>query len=131
MDDAAMERALRLLGPLEARLMRAVWSGEAAQPFVVRDLLAVVPTLAYTTVMTTLNRLATKGLLRVESERGQRAHRYEAATTPAEFLDVTGREHVTQLFDTFGDAVLPALAERLRRLGPEQRERLKQMLECA
>ena len=131
MDDAAMERALGLLGPLEARLMRAVWSGQTVQPFVVRDVLGAAPNLAYTTVMTTLNRLASKGLLRVAEAPGQRAYRYEAAITPTEFLDATSREHVTRLFDQFGDSVIPALAECLRRLAPDQRDRLRRLMECA
>lgn len=123
-----MERALGLLGPLEARLMRAVWTGSVAQPFVVRDVLGAAPNLAYTTVMTTLNRLATKGLLRVGERTAQRAYRYQAAITPAQYLDAASREHVNRLFDQFGDALLPALAARLRRLAPDQRDQLRDML---
>jgi penicillinase repressor len=58
-----VERAMALLGPLEGRVMRAVWTGEVAETFVVRDVQALMPKLAYTTVMTTLRRLADKGLL--------------------------------------------------------------------
>src|SRR6266571_3754966 len=60
-----MQRALSLLGPLEGRLMAQIWSRRVSEPFVVRDVLALTPDLAYTTVMTTLNRLADKGVLKV------------------------------------------------------------------
>ena len=49
------------LGPLEVRVMEALWSrGEEAR---VRDLLADFPGVAYTTLMTTLDRLHKKGVL--------------------------------------------------------------------
>ncbi len=60
---ADLDRALGLLGRLEARIMRAVWTGQVPEPFAVRDVHAHMPELAYTTVMTTLRRLADKGLL--------------------------------------------------------------------
>ena len=55
--DGDLDRAVSLLGPLEGRIMRAVWTGQAAEAFVVRDVHALMPELAYTTVMTTLHRL--------------------------------------------------------------------------
>ena len=45
-DSRDLERALRLLGPLEARVMRTVWSGGIGQPFVVREMLVHLPGLA-------------------------------------------------------------------------------------
>lgn len=52
---------MSVLGPLELRVMEALWSrGEEAR---VRDLLDVFPGLAYTTLMTTLDRLHKKGFL--------------------------------------------------------------------
>ena len=35
--DQDVERAVALLGPLEGRVMRAVWTGEVSEAFVVRD----------------------------------------------------------------------------------------------
>lgn len=46
--------------------MRAVWSDQVLGRFVVRDVQPRMPELAYTTVMTTLTRLARKGLLKSE-----------------------------------------------------------------
>jgi len=77
------------LGPLERRVFEEVWSRKS---LTVRELLADGKIrLAYTTVMTTLDRLFKKGLLdRVEEGR---AFRYSARCTPAEvphFVAVTG-----------------------------------------
>src|SRR5438309_1866288 len=60
-----LEAALRLLGPLEGRIMRQVWTGALTEPFVVRDVQRLLPDLAYTTLMTTLNRLGDKEILKV------------------------------------------------------------------
>lgn len=76
------------LGPLERRMLEEVWSRKS---LTVRELLADGKIdLAYTTVMTTLDRLFKKGLLD-RSEEG-RAFRYSARCTPAEvphFVAVT------------------------------------------
>ena len=126
-DSRDLERALRLLGPLEARIMRTVWSGGIGQPFGVRDMLAHLPGLAYTTVMTTLNRLADKGLLVAEAVPGQRAHAYRAAGRPAAFLGVAGSRAVDELIDRYGDAALAAFATRLEGLSPDQLRRLERL----
>src|SRR5260370_37819462 len=77
-DRSALTRAAALLGPLEGRIMRAVWSGAVGKTFVVRDIQQLMPELAYTTVMTTLARLAQKGLLTAKSVPKQKAHREQA-----------------------------------------------------
>lgn len=122
-----LERALGVLGPLEGRIMHAVWSGTVGEPFIVRDVQALMPELAYTTVMTTLNRLADKGLLAVRAVRGRRAHEYQLALDPERFLARASREHVEQVVKQFGDAAMVAFAEQLGQLSPERRRRLEEM----
>ncbi len=69
------------LGPLEIAVMEIVWSrGESA----VRDVVDLLERpLAYTTVMTTLDRLYKKGLL--ERRKCERAFRYSARLSRAEW----------------------------------------------
>ena len=50
-----------LLGPLELRVLEELWAREATAT--VRDLLPAFPGVAYTTLMTTADRLFRKGLL--------------------------------------------------------------------
>src|SRR5260370_13575165 len=73
--DDQLTRAMSLLGPLEGRLMKLIWDGRVNEPFIVRDGLALTPQLAYTTVMTTLNRLAEKGLLSVTKIGSHHPHK--------------------------------------------------------
>lgn len=81
-----LDRALQLLGSLERRIMRAVWSGAVPSPFSGRQMLDQVPGIAYTTATTTLNRLAEKGLLLVETASGPRPFTYRALGRPEDFL---------------------------------------------
>jgi predicted transcriptional regulator len=118
-----LQRALRLLGPLEARIMREIWSGNVKMPFVVWDVQARMPELAYTTVMTTVVRLAEKGLLDAKRTPGQRAVSYQVAGTPEDFLGWSSREDVDELVRLYGDAAFDAFSERLNRLARDRNRR--------
>lgn len=122
-----VKRALSLLGPLEGRIMREIWAGTLRQPFVVRDMQALMPELAYTTVMTTLNRLAEKKLLDVQEVLQQRAHSYRAAVTADEFLVQASRDQVQKVIERYGDDAMAAFVDHFDRLSPEQRERLREV----
>ena len=125
--DRDIERAVALLGPLEGRMMCAVWTGQVTDTFVVRDVHALMPQLAYTTVMTTLRRLADKGLLTARAEPGRRAHEYRAAGTAADYLVRASHDEAAQFVARYGDAALSAFAARLADLPPEQRRRLEDL----
>jgi predicted transcriptional regulator len=127
--DGDLDRAVSLLGPLEGRIMRAVWTGQAAEAFVVRDVHALMPELAYTTVMTTLHRLAAKGLLSAGAEPGRRAHQYRAAQSPTAYLACASDREAADVVARYGDAALAAFAARLAGLPAEQRRRLEELAE--
>ena len=124
-DDQVLERGVKVLGRLEGRIMRAVWSGSVEPTFTVRDIQKITPELAYTTLMTTLSRLAEKGVLTQSRVPHQRAFDYRAAGSPSEFLATASREQANRMLEQFGDAALAAFAARLEALPPEQRERLR------
>lgn len=123
----ALDRAMALLGPLEGRIMRAVWSGRLDEPFVVRDVQRLMPELAYTTVMTTVRRLADKGALRAQATAANRAYQYRPAGDPEAFLSEASAREVADTVDRYGEAALAAFAAHLDRLTPEQRRRLENL----
>ena len=127
--DAALERALGTLGPLEARIMREAWTGGVTEHFVVRDMNQRMPGLAYTTVMTILNRLAEKRLLVAERMGRQRPTRYRVRWAPEAFLAEASSRGAEEFIQRYGDAALAAFAARLDALTPEQRERLRKLAE--
>ena len=70
-----------MLGPLEMQVMEVVWNVGRCS---VRDVVAKLPSsLAYTTVMTTLDRLFKKGLL--DREKEERAFLYSPALSSQEW----------------------------------------------
>ncbi len=83
--------------------------------------------LAYTTVMTTLHRLADKGLLAARAERGRRAHECRVAQSPAAFLAAASEREASDVVARYGEAALAAFAARLASLPPEQRRRLEEL----
>jgi predicted transcriptional regulator len=81
------------LGPFEQEVMQRVWAQGSAT---VRELLADGKLRqAYTTVMTTMDRLYKKGLLDRVAEG--RAFRYTSRHTPEELQRVTALESIRQL----------------------------------
>lgn len=98
-----------LLGPLEQDVMEAVWLlGEST----VRDVhnqLAATRSIAYTTVMTTMTRLATKGLLSRDTEG--LAHRYRPAVSREHYARSTVEGVMGWLLDRFPEPAAAYLAD--------------------
>jgi predicted transcriptional regulator len=113
-DDEGTELLAQTFGPLEVQVLDAMW--RQPNPATVRDLQASFPKCAYTTLMTTLDRLHKKGVLaRVKSGR---AFVYEpkfarneleirlAARSVEELLGAArGRTALEPLLSCFVDAV--------------------------
>jgi predicted transcriptional regulator len=122
-------RALGLLGPREGEIMAAAWSRRLPTPFVVRDVAELLPDLAYTTVMTTVQRLAAKSLLAGAPRGGPHGHQYTVRESPEEFLRRMSNAEAKAAVDRFGDAALAAFAAQLDSLTADQRARLKGLAE--
>lgn len=91
------------LGPLEQRLLEALWKRGTAT---VRELMQQgYDDLAYTTVMTTLDRLFKKNLLTREAEG--RAFRYKPRFTREELHREVAGQAFRQLLDASPGATLP------------------------
>jgi predicted transcriptional regulator len=71
-----------MLGPLETQLLELLWAQQ--RPATVRHMRRALPELAYTTIMTTLDRLYRKGLLL--RDKAGRAFAYAPRYTRAELL---------------------------------------------
>ena len=91
------------LGPLEQQLLQELWSRGSAT---VRELLADGQIRqAYTTVMTTVDRLYKKGMLDRAAEG--RAFRYTPRQTPGELQRIAAFEGIRQFLGSAGAAALP------------------------
>lgn len=96
--DHARADKLQHLGELELALLERIWqSGEASVRDIHRD---HTPPLAYTTLMTTLDRLYKKGLLKRRPQG--RAFYYSAAVSRAQFSENVARQMVNFMLE-FGE----------------------------
>jgi predicted transcriptional regulator len=122
---ASQEKAPRPLGELERLVMEQLWAApDALTVREVHERLADTRELAYTTVMTVLDRLAKKKL--TERERDGKAWRYRAAAPREELvadlmrdaLDRAGdrREALVRFVDQVSDEEAALLREALTRL---------------
>ena len=82
-----------VLGPLETRLLELLWAQR--RPATVAHIRRALPELAYTTIMTTLDRLYRKGLLL--RDKDGRAFAYAPRYTRAELLSELISRHVADL----------------------------------
>lgn len=115
------------LGPLEQRVLEALWERHNAT---VRELIEdSCHDLAYTTVMTTLDRLFKKNLLTREAEG--RAFRYAARLTREDLHREAAGEAFRQLLDISPAASLPLsyLVEILSERDAQLLDDLRQLVE--
>lgn len=128
----SLEETLHTLGSLEKKLLEQIWEqGEVS----VQDLRQQVPDLAYTTLMTTADRLYKKGVL--HRRKDGRAFRYSPAVTRAEFSESVTRHLVglmlrdagtapVGIFACFVDAVTERDAQLLQQLEQMVAEKRRQ-----
>ncbi|MGA2387267.1 MAG: BlaI/MecI/CopY family transcriptional regulator [Candidatus Bathyarchaeia archaeon] len=119
------------LGPLEANVMEAIW-GSRKTPVTVReihDTLKKTKKLAYTTVMSTMDRLFEKNLLdrKIEKGRGGLYYVYWPALEKQSFQKSAVREVLSSLIDNFGEVVANCLVDETS-LNEEERKTLKEQL---
>lgn len=116
-----------VLGPLESEIMEVVWdAGEVT----VRDVHRVLQerrAVAYTTVMTTLSRLADKGF--VARQESQPAHRYSAALSREQYAKSTVKSVVDWLVDHFPDPAVAYLVDRVEEDDQDMIARLREAIE--
>jgi len=119
------------LGPLEANVMESIW-GSRKTPVTVREIyeaLKKTKNLAYTTVMSTMDRLFDKNLLdrKIEKGRGGLYYVYWPALEKQSFQKSAVREVLSSLIDNFGEVVANCLVDETV-LNEEERKALREQL---
>ncbi len=119
------------LGPLEANIMEAIWASKKT-PITVREIheaLKKTKNLAYTTVMSTMDRLFEKHLLdrKVEKGRGGLYYVYWPILEKQTFQKSAVREVLSSLIGNFGEIVANCLVDETC-LSEKERASLKEQL---
>ena len=95
------------LGKLESALMETMWADAPATAREVHD--RVEGSRAYTTIMTTMDRLHAKGLLL--REKDGLAWRYRPAVDKQAYERLATEHHVEQILDAHGEVALNAFVD--------------------
>ena len=117
----------KVLGDLEAEIMELIWERPEGQRTAVRDIFAILyerRQLAYTTVMSTMARLARKGLLRVEKQ--DKTYFYTPTCTQDEFISRLVGRILEDVFISFSGSVIEGI-NTIR--DPEAASQVRQLLE--
>jgi predicted transcriptional regulator len=106
----------KLLGPLEVRIMRIIWQQERVTVKQVHGQLAPLHDIAYTTVMTTMSRLAEKGIL--SRHREGLAYVYAPAISEDVFVARMVDQVISSLLRDFPSYVARSLETWLEPVSP-------------
>lgn len=124
--DPAKTGADRLLGELESDVMEVLWR-EGRSP--VRRVLEIVNArrpapIAYTTVLTVMQRLFEKGLL--DRERMENTDHYAARQSREAFFAASSGRIVQALVEDFGDIAIAQFLAEIDRVDPDRLRRLRE-----
>lgn len=122
---AARRQRVTSLGSLETTVLEALWEHGALSTPDAHALVGVPRELAYTTILTVLQRLTQKGLVARRS-RG-RSHTYAPALSRDEFAALRGGSLATEFVAVGAGGVAAFLAEA-ERLDPELVQALRRRL---
>ncbi len=121
-NDLRVER----LGDLEADVMRALWELGEANVRGVQDALEPERSLAYTTVMTVLSRLAEKGLL--DRRKEGRAYVYSPASSQEQVAGSLLRSLIDRLYAGQAGQAIAHLLDAEEEVSEEELERLERLI---
>ena len=129
------EQLETFLGPLEAKVIEVIWSSKK-KPVTVREIYEILKKqtkIAYTTVMSTMNRLYEKGLLdrRIERGKGGLYYVYWPKVGEQNFKKSAVRQVISSLLRNFGEIVTSCFIEEAATSEEELkalREQLEKML---
>jgi predicted transcriptional regulator len=116
-----------MLHELETEVMEEVWNGGERT---VREVLEALnarstPQRAYTTILTVMQRLHTKDVLR--RERDGRRDVYVPTLTREQYAQARAEAEVGALVSEYGDVALAHFARHMSQLDPKRREQIRRL----
>lgn len=119
-------KSKKVLGPLESEIMNVVWDQGSTTVSAVHKALRDKKDIAYTTVMTTMSRMAKKKLL--TQDKSATSYVYAPALDRNDFENYVVKSVIRGLFDDYGDAVVNYFVECVDEQGADAKKRLQEAL---
>ena len=123
----AKDGLVKVLGPLETEITQTLWQEERSTVKKVHRKLSSQREIAYTTVMTTMSRLAEKGVL--TRHREGLAYVYTPAISEEDFMTMVVHQVIDGLLDDYSDTVIEYMIDYLSRNNPAELERLQSVIQ--
>ncbi|HJF33872.1 MAG TPA: BlaI/MecI/CopY family transcriptional regulator [Sporosarcina psychrophila] len=101
----------RFFGPLEAKIMDVLWNDVEMTIKDVQQVLEREKSTNFNTVMTVMNRLVDKEILRKRTDG--RSFLYKPVLSREEFLSTQSKEMTNELMDEFGNVVVSHMLDAL------------------
>ncbi|NOK19726.1 BlaI/MecI/CopY family transcriptional regulator [Corallococcus carmarthensis] len=120
------KRTWEPLGTLEAAVMKVVWKQSPVTAREVCDRMTGRAERAYTTIMTTMDRLHRKGLL--EREKDGLAWRYTPALSQPEFEKALADGLAADILQSHGETALAAFVDAAAEVDESLLDRLAQLI---
>ena len=118
---------VKVLGPLETEIMQILWEDERSTVKKVHRKLAQQREIAYTTVMTTMSRLAEKGVL--SRHREGLAYVYAPAISEDDFVTMVVQQVLDGLLDDYSDTAIDYMVDYLAKRNPSELRRLQKAIQ--
>ena len=117
----------KILGDLETDIMEIIWQKGELTVRQVYQTLQDTRSIAYTTVMTVMSRLADKSLL--EKLKEGNAFLYQATSTREEFTRSTLKKVINELMADFTAPAISQFLDSMEDADPERMEELSRLIE--
>ena len=125
----AKDGLVKVLGPLETEIMQILWQEERSTVKKVHRKLSSQREIAYTTVMTTMSRLAEKGVL--NRHREGLAYVYTPAISEEDFVTMVVRQVLDGLLDDYSDTAIEYMIDYLARNNPTELKRIQSAIQSS
>ncbi len=119
---------VKVLGPLETDIMQIIWRDERSTVKKVHRKLSQQREIAYTTVMTTMSRLAEKGVLR--RHREGLAYVYTPAISESDFVTMVVQQVLDGLLDDYSTTAVDYMIDYLARRNPNELRRIQKTIQA-
>jgi predicted transcriptional regulator len=118
-----MQSVFRPLGHLEEEIMQIIWQCDQVTVREVYEHVHKHRSIAYTTIMTIMDRLAKKNML--QRVKVGRAYAYEAKITQNDFNSHVSRSIIDTLLQHYGDLAISQFIDAVDKVDPKKLEQLK------
>ena len=123
----AKDGVVKVLGPLETEIMQVIWHDKCSTVKKVHRALSQNREIAYTTVMTTMSRLADKGVL--NRQRDGLAYIYDPALSEEDFVTMVVQQVLDGLLTDYSDTAVDYMIDFLVRNNPKELKRLRTVID--